>query len=261
MKPMKHIIASLLFVFISASSEAAVWKPKVGDSFEWVLSSSTLSTLPTASVIDMDGFETSTATVAKIHKAGKRAVCYINFGATETYRPDKAKFSASVIGKNYAGWAGERFLDIRKISILAPIMEARLDMCKAKGFDAVEPDNLDSHEQDTGFAIKRADQVRYIKWISVKAHARGLSVGLKNVPDLLPDVINYFDWALTEDCFDQGWCSELRPMIAKGKAVFAVEYTDAGINFTKFCAQMKSYKFYGLLKRRELGAWSKRCVP
>ncbi len=251
------IFAALLAAALPAHS-ATIWKPKPGTTFEWVLSASP-KTIPAAQVIDIDAFEATATQVARLQAAGKKVVCYINFGAWETYRPDKAKFPKSVIGKDYDGWAGEKFLDIRKISTLAPLMRARLDMCKNKGFDGVEPDNIDSHEQTTGFPITRADQVKYNKWIAVEAHKRGLSVGLKNVPDLLKDLLPYYDWALTEDCFDQGWCAELKPMIAAGKAVFAVEYTDAGINFTKFCAQAKSLKFYPLLKRRVLDTWSKRC--
>jgi hypothetical protein len=255
----KFYLLIAVLTMIAAQAHAAPWKPAVGASFEWMLSNSLSASLPKAQVIDIDGFEATAMTVSRIHRAGKRAVCYINVGAWENWRPDKGKFPASVIGKAYPGWAGEKFLDIRQIKLLAPIMRARFDMCKSKGFDAIEPDNLDSHQQPTGFPITRAQQIAYNKWIAAEAHARGLSIGLKNVPDLLPELKAHFDWALLEDCYDQGWCSTMSPLIAAGKAVFSVEYTDNNINFTKYCNRMKVLKFTPLYKHRNLDSWSRHC--
>jgi hypothetical protein len=41
----------------------------------------------------------------------------------------------------------EKWLDVRQIAILGPIMSARMDVCKSKGFDAVEPDNMMVYNQ------------------------------------------------------------------------------------------------------------------
>ena len=212
-----------------------------------------------AQIFDVDGFDTEAAEVAKIHAKGAKAICYFSAGSYENWRPDAGKFPAAALGAPMAGWAGERWLDIRRISLLAPVFYARLDLCKAKGFDAVEPDNLDGYENKTGFAISRADQLRFIRWLADAAHARGLSIGLKNVPEFTIQVLNRFDWALTEDCYAQHWCGDSSPFIAAGKAVFAVEYTDNNINFSKFCARAKALKLSPVLKRRSLGVWSRHC--
>jgi len=34
-------------------------------------------------------------------------------------------------------------------------MQARLDLCVAKGFSVVEPDNTDAYQQDTGMTLDR----------------------------------------------------------------------------------------------------------
>ncbi len=47
-----------------------------------------------------------------------------------------------MLGKEYEGFPEERWLDIRRIDLLAPILRARIDACRAKGFDGVDPDNL-----------------------------------------------------------------------------------------------------------------------
>jgi len=78
-----------------------------------------------------------------------------------------------VLGNDYEGWAGEKWLDIRQISTLAPIMRARLDLCKQKGFDAVEPDNIDGYTNATGFPLTAQDQLDYNIWLANEAHARG----------------------------------------------------------------------------------------
>jgi len=55
---------------------------------------------------------------------------------------------------------------------LKPIMAARLDLARTKGCDAVDPDNVDGHTQDSGFAISYADQLAYNRWMATEAHAR-----------------------------------------------------------------------------------------
>jgi hypothetical protein len=75
------------------------------------------------------------------------------------------------------------------------------------------------------------------------------------VADLLP----YFDWALTEDCFDQGWCGDMQPFITAGKPVFAAEYTDTGMTTAQFCPQANAMNFSAILKHRDLDAWREGC--
>jgi endo-alpha-1,4-polygalactosaminidase (GH114 family) len=167
-----------------------------------------------------------------------------------------------VLGNDYEGWPGERWLDIRRIDLLAPIMRARLDLCRAKGFDGVEPDNVDGYANDTGFALTYGDQLAYNRWLADEAHARGLSIGLKNDAEQVGDLLTHFDWALTEDCFAQGWCGEVAPFVEAGKAVFAAEYTDE-LTVDRFldgvCPQAEAMGFSAILKDRDLDAWRRGC--
>jgi hypothetical protein len=66
-----------------------------------------------------------------------------------------------VLGRNLDGWPGERWLDIRRIGALRPIMKARIAKCARKGFDAVEPDNIDGYQNRSGFPLTGSDQLRY----------------------------------------------------------------------------------------------------
>ena len=255
---MRIILAVLAILLLACPANAARWLPPTGTTFEWILDSYA-GTIPAAEAVDVDLFETSKAQVTALKGAGKKTICYVSVGTWENWRPDKNTYPASIIGKPLADWPGERYVDIRNTTLLGPILLARMDLCRAKGFIAMEPDNLDAWQNDTGFPITRADQIRFLRWLANMAHGKGLSIGLKNVPELVPQVIGSFDWALTEDCYKQGWCADMAPFVAQSKAVFTTEYTDNRINFAKFCAEAKSLGLSPLLKRRNLRPWSMAC--
>ncbi len=208
---------------------------------------------------DIDLFESDSSVVASLKKEGRFVVCYINVGSWEDWRPDAAQFPATILGNDYEGWLGEKWLDIREIDLLAPIMRARFDECAAKGFDGIEPDNIDAFTNDTGFPLTYADQLAYNIWLASEAHARGLSIGLKNNSDQVADLLPYFDWAMTEDCFDEEWCEEMLPFIKAGKPVFAAEYTDTGITLGDFCPQARELNFSAIFKNRDLDAYMESC--
>jgi len=186
-------------------------------------------------------------------------ICYISVGSWEDWRPDKDKFPQEVLGKDYDGWPGEKWLDIRQIYKLAPIMLVRLDLCKAKGFDALEPDNMEIYTNNTGFPLTYDDQFKYALWLADEAHKRGLAIGVKNASDQVKDLIDNFDCAITEHAFYYRWAQDMLPLVEAGKHVFAAEYTDLGGDFESYCRKSKELKFSTILKNRDLGAWIKFC--
>jgi hypothetical protein len=200
-------------------------------------------------------FDNDSNVVSALHAAGRKAICYIDFGTWENWRPDASSFPDSVKGKSN-GWPGEQWLDIRQLAVLQPIMSARLDLCKAKGFDAVEPDNIDGYTNSTGFPLTATDQLAYNKWIASAAHARGLSVGLKNDLDQVPDLVSSFDWALDEQCFQYNECDALTPFIQAGKAVLEVEYQG---NPDNFCPAADAIGLSSMKKKLSLTSWRQPC--
>ena len=232
------------------------WRPLPGTSWQWQLQDE-IDTGIDVAVYDVDLFDTPAETIAALKADGRRLICYISVGTVEEWRPDADEVPAEVIGEPYDEWPGERWLDIRRIDLLAPILQARLDRCRDAGFDGVEPDNVDAFTNDTGFDISAADQERFLRWLADEAHARGLAIGLKNVPELLPAVGAAFDFAVTEDCYVDGWCREVAPFIAAGKPVFQAEYTDhvSALRFAlAVCPAADRLGFSPILKDRDLGA-------
>ena len=138
-------------------------------------------------------------------------------------------------------------------------MGARMDTCKQKGFDAVEPDNMDGYQNRTGFNITYAQQLRYNTFLAEAAHERGLAIAMKNDPDQVEDLVDLYDFAITEDCFDQRWCGEMSPFVDQNKAVLAAEYTDTGARLSRFCPKAEALGFDAILKKRNLGAWRRSC--
>ena len=243
----------------SQSAATAYWIPSPGTTWQWQLTELPVDLTVEADAYDLDLLDTDLETITALHAAGKKVICYISAGSWEDWRPDAAAFPQDVIGARYQGWPGERWLDIRQIDLLAPIMSARLSLCREKGFDAVEPDNIDGYTNDTGFAITYEEQLRYNRWLAGEAHALGLSIGLKNDPEQAAELVADFDWSLTEDCFDQGWCDSLAPFLEAGKAVLAAEYTDTGVDFEEACAELEPAGFSLILKDRALSAWQETC--
>ena len=198
------------------------WVPEPGTTFQWQLIDE-IDTSFDVDMYDIDLFDSPQDVIDGLKARGIEVICYFSAGSWEEWRTDADQFPAEVLGASN-GWPGEVWLDVRRIDLLSPIMSARLDLAAAKGCTGVEPDNVDAYINEPGFEITTDDQVAYLRWLAEEAHARGLSIGLKNAVELVPDVVDIFDWSLNERCMEFNECARLSPFIEAGKAVFHVEY-------------------------------------
>lgn len=160
-----------------------------------------------------------------------------------------------MLGKSN-GWKGERWLDVRRTDVLGPLMAKRFDMCREKGFDAVEPDNMDGYDNETGFPLTAAHQLAYNRLIARLAHDRGMAVGLKNDLDQIPELVGDFDFAVNEQCAEFDECDQLAPFVKAGKAVFNVEYKLAPHEVLRCGA---GARLSAMRKELELGVWRRAC--
>jgi hypothetical protein len=216
---------------VVAGAAQAHWRPPQHLTWYWQLTGK-LNLSYDVDAYDVDAFETSAATVRALHAAGKHVICYVDVGTWESYRPDAKEFPKSVLGKPN-GWPGERWLDIRRLSVLEPIMAARMRMCAHKGFDALEPDNIDGYTNDTGFPLTAGEQLTYDEWVADEAHKLGLAVFQKNDPGQARELEPYFDGVLDEQCNQYSECSSFKPYLAAGKPVLNAEYV---LPKSRFCA-------------------------
>jgi hypothetical protein len=184
----------------------------------------TLNTSVNAEYYDIDLFDTSTATIQALKNSGRKVICYFSAGTYEEWRSDAAQFPAAGMGANMEDWPGERWLDVRNL-LVREIMKKRLDLAKSKGCHGVEPDNVDGYSNKNGVGLTKADQIAYNGFLADEAHARGLSVALKNSTDLVAALVNKFDFAVVEECFAYNECEAYSPFVQQNKAVFNAEYT------------------------------------
>jgi hypothetical protein len=231
------------------------WKPAAGLTWQWQLTGTLDKSVP-VDVYDVDGENTAAADVAALRSGGKRVICYVNAGAREDFRADAKNYPESVQGKGLEGWPGEKWLDVRRWDVLEPILSARFKTCRDKGFDAVEPDNVDAYSNSSGFPLTAADQLAFNRRVADLAHRHGLGVGLKNDVDQAAELAPAFDFAVNEECAHYNECDTLKVFTSAGKAVFHVEYE--GSTGT-FCAKTKPLKFSSMRKKTALDAWREAC--
>ncbi len=221
------LLIILCFAFMGGCGQSNIrlfdrYIPKSGTTWQWQLSGKPNISY-NVELYDLDLFDTPKELIEQLHNEGKRVICYFSAGTYEPWRADAKLFEPAVLGRRVEGWEEERWLDIRKRSVVE-IMLRRLDLARQKGCDGVEPDNVDGYLHDTGFALSYEDQLRFNRTLAKEAHKRGLAIGLKNDLEQIPDLARLFDFAINEQCHEFEECDLLMPFIEEDKAVFNAEY-------------------------------------
>jgi len=193
----------------------------------------------TTKVVFIDMEDTSAAKITKLKAEGRTVICYFSAGSYEDWRSDKNLFTAAALGNNLDGWAGERWLDIRRSDVLV-IMQSRMNRALEKGCHGVDPDNVDGYQNNSGFPLTSADQTAYLRNLATYAHSKGLLIGLKNSPGLASTLQPSFDFSVVEECNVYNECSMYYPFSNNNKAVFAIEYRSFS---SKLCQTFKTWKF------------------
>jgi endo-alpha-1,4-polygalactosaminidase (GH114 family) len=277
------------------TSMGACWKPVVGTRWQYQLQGSHASqgcnfastgginvnisavpagggaaVRPQAFDIDYqtDGFCTggtitqeNAAAVAAIHANGAKAICYVDAGTAESFRPDYQEWvtfnnqiGGALFGKPVGGFRNEFWLNInndkgQRDFILTQVGK-RVDRCKANGFDAVEFDNVDAYQNKTGLSISSDTQLVFNTALANLAHRKGLTAGLKNDLGQATELRPWFDFAVNEQCFQYRECDYPSPGLAgwtaAGQAVLNVEYKSLN------CTKADSFSISSILKTVDL---------
>lgn len=180
------------------------------------------------------------------------SICYVNAYQTQddeadVDRPDErsnwpAALVLSELGED-PNWGGEYLIDISsatKRSAALAHVAPMIDTCAAKGFDAVEFDNLDSWTRFDGTPLaalvpfEMPQSVAYAEMLTDHAHGKGLAVAQKNTPQLGRAnslTVVGFDFAIAEECGFYRECPDYTGVF--GRNLIVIEYTNAG--FTRAC--------------------------
>jgi len=250
MKFLKSALLSLsLACFVSAR-----WRPRAGVKWNW-----TLGENPNKlnikqgefEVMDIDLLDATKETIKGMHNLGLKVICYFSAGTYEPFRAEsQGMLDVKGLVQNKMKEWDENWLDFR-VEGIKPFMRANLDVAVEKGCDGVEFDNVDAYT-NTHWSnpLTANDQIKYNKWLAEEAHNRGLSAGLKNCVGLLEDLVDYFDFAINEQCSDYNECVDYKVFLNQDKAVFVALYglmSDTSF-VNKICSQIKDMKLSIIIK-------------
>jgi hypothetical protein len=235
--------AALCCLVLPALAHAKVTLPPANGQFDYQLGG---PYPPAASVAIVDRDRTAAPA------AGKYNICYINaFQAQtdeaawwKTHHDDlllKDRRGRYVIDP---GW-NEILFDVRtaaKRTRLARIENRWMTACAARGFEAVEPDNLDSWTRSQKL-LTRSQSIAFATVLARDAHAAGLAIAQKNTSEIAAQGRHRigFDFAIAEECqvytgrFGRE-CDDYTHYY--GNLVYEIEYTDNGglANYEAACA-------------------------
>lgn len=237
----------------TTANAATVTLPPVNGQFDYQIGG-TYTPSSSVSIVDRDR---SAAPVS-----GKYNVCYVNAFQTQ---PSELSFwrtsHPDLILKNSDGsevidpdWPDERILDIStaaKRSSIASIVGGWIDGCKTSGFQAVEPDNLDSWTRTgVGTKLTKDNAIAYGTLLATRAHADGLAIAQKNTPDLGSAGKNTakFDFAIAEECQVYTECGDYTSVY--GNNVVEIEYTDNGKSAYKTACSAQGKNISVILRDR-----------
>ena len=173
--------------------------------------------------------------------AGLYNICYVNVFQTQPdelawWQANHDDLLLRDAGGEYVidGDWGENLIDVStaaKRTAVAAIVNGWIDGCAAKGFKAVEPDNIDSYDRSGGLLTK-AHAIALLKLIAKHAHDKGLAIAQKNTTDLgTAGKSAGLDFAVAEECGRYSECGDYTAVY--GNNVIAIEYTKSA--FTKAC--------------------------
>jgi hypothetical protein len=221
-------------------TEGDWYRPMVDTTWQWQLQPNAdggINTTYDVEVYDIDLFEASDSVITELHGSGRKVICYFSAGSYEDFRDDAGEFQPADLGHTLEGFSDERWLDIRSSNV-ERIMLDRLDLAVRRECDGVEPDNLDGFTNDTGFDLTATDQRAFNRFLANEAHKRNLAVALKNDLDQIPELVDYFDFSVNEQCHEFDECDALQPFIDAGKPVFNAEYADSFVGDANARAEM-----------------------
>ena len=193
--------------------------------------------------------------------SGVYNICYINAYQTQPQETSwwRQRYPELLL-RDKAGnevvdpdWPDEVLFDIRtnaKRTKLARVLNTWIAGCARDGFDAVEPDNLDSWTRSRGL-LRNVDNVALARLMTRYAHKQGLAIAQKNTSELASQgrAIG-FDFAVVEECQVYNECEVY--IKNYGRLVIEIEYTDNGTSAFDASCKARQGQISIVLRDRDL---------
>jgi hypothetical protein len=170
---------------------------------------------------------------------GAYTMCYVNAyqtqpGEVRWWKNNHPRLLLKKDGKYVVdGYWGEILLDVgtaAKREQLASIIGKWIDRCGADGFQAIEPDNLDSWTRSRG-QLTRADAFDFAALMIERSHNEGLAIGQKNASGAAQLGADLgFDFAVAEECGRWRECNAY--IDAYIDQVYVIEYRDQDFDYS-----------------------------
>lgn len=221
------LLAAGLAASLPPADATTVVKPPVNGQFDYQIGGA-YRPATGVRIVDRDRSERPTA--------GLYSICYVNAFQTQPeeaawWKAHHRELLLTKSGGGYVGdpdWPGEILLDTSsaaKRSAIAAVVGSWVDRCAAAGFQAVEPDNLDSWTR-SGRRLTKAGNLAYAHLLAVRAHRTGLAFAQKNAAGLTRSNVEAvgFDFAIAEECQVYNECGAYTSRY--GRRVIEIEYTD-----------------------------------
>jgi Glycoside-hydrolase family GH114 len=123
----------------------------------------------------------------------------------------------------------------------------------------------DPQNNDNGLGLTTTDSINFLTFLSSKAAAAGLSIGLKNAGEIVSKVLPVVQFSVNEQCVQYSECSTFAPFVSAGKPVFHIEYPSETNSATaaQFCGTSGKAAgasgFSTVIKNLNLDGWVKYC--
>jgi hypothetical protein len=226
---------------LGAATASAVTLPPANGQFDYQIGGA-YTPLASVAIVDRDRSDPPAL--------GKYNVCYLN--AFQTQKEENTWWKANhdnLLLKTSSGtyvqdpdWPGEILLDTRtdaKRTQIAAIEGEWMDACAAAGFQAIEPDNLDSWTRSRGL-LTQSGNLALATLLAAHAHADDLAIAQKNTVEVADQGASEigFDFAIAEECSAFDECTGYTD--AFGAEVYEIEYDDNGglANFNAACTAL-----------------------
>ncbi len=170
---------------------------------------------------------------------GTFSICYLN--AFQTQPGQGSDWDRGLLLHDRSGrplvdpdWPDEFILDTTtgaKRQAIAGRLQMLVDTCASQGFDAVEPDNLDTYSREyvhrhARQAPTRSDNVSLLALLADRAHQRGMLIAQKNAGEDSAAIRRQggTDFAIAEECQRYDECQAFTDVY--GPDLIEVEYDD-----------------------------------